>query len=134
MNFSRFALVGLAGTVLLGASNPSLASGYGSCEVEAIVICNSGLVPDEDTVAAELKFRISGKPACRGLGTGSIEEGRKFTVPVRVPAEINAEAVKPGSRVHLKYDYFEGLTPDGLQSRESWSLVSAEQPNRYRGH
>lgn len=126
MKYASVAMICLGVTVLLGGTNVSIASGFGSCELEAILLCSDEVVSEEDSGATELKFRVHGKPQCSGLGTQGIENGGIFTAAVDVRSEVEAQALTPGSVVRLRYDYSEGLTPDGFEFSKSWRLISAE--------
>lgn len=126
MKIVTCASIALTGTLLLGGPLPAFASGYGGCDLSAIVLCNDGKGSDDETDAAQLKFKVTGNPKCGGLGIKDIEDGQIVESSVRLPEELRTQPIRPGSVIRLRYDYSEGLTPDGFESHRTWSLVAVE--------
>lgn len=124
MKHPKFMFCALIGTVLICGPERALASGYGSCETEVTVICSHGIMDGGNGVAVKLEFEVSGEPDCRGLA--KVEMGQKFEASVALQEGMDPGKIDPGSRLRLKYDYFEGLTPDGFETTEIWSLVSED--------
>lgn len=110
----------LVAVLLYGGVSSPLASGFGTCEVKATVLCNHGMEQSGDGAALKLRFRVVDSPLCRGIARIETDQVIEAVVMPREGEEL--PAVRRGTRLRLQYDYFEGLGPEGLITSHRWIL------------